>query len=359
MSQTAYIALSLVQGIGRVRFEELLDAFGTAEAVLNAPWQDLCAVRTISKAAATAIREARIADGESVLRALATEGGVVLVPNDPRYPAALHGIPEAPLLLFATGRLELLQAPSVAIVGSRRHTRYGAEVTRHLAGGVARSGITVVSGMARGLDAVAHAAALDVGGGTVGVLGNGLGVVYPAANHALYDRVRRYGCLLTEHPPGERPHAGSFPRRNRIISGLCKATLVVEAAVGSGALITADCALAQGRDVMAVPGPIDSKVSSGTNRLVQQGATPALSLDDVLEAYGLVESAPALGIPADLSEAERRALETLMDGAEQIDAVSNRLRCDVAEALAVLTSLEIRGLVVQEAGKVFRRAPFQ
>ena len=171
--------------------------------------------------------------------------------------------------------------------------------------------------------------------------------------------MRRYGCLLTEHPPGERPHAGSFPRRNRIISGLCKVTLVVEAAVGSGALITADCALAQGRDVMAVPGPIDSKVSSGTNRLVQQGATPALSLDDVLEAYGLVESAPALGIPADLSEAERRALETLMDGAEQIDAVSNRLRCDVAEALAVLTSLEIRGLVVQEAGKVFRRAPFQ
>ena len=134
---------------------------------------------------------------------------------------------------------------------------------------------------------------------------------------------------------------------------------MVEAAVGSGALITADCALAQGREVMAVPGPIDSKVSSGTNNLVKQGATPVLSLEDVLEEYGLVESALELGIPADLTDTERRALETLMNGAEQIDAVSSRLRCDVAETLAVLTSLEIRGLVVQESGKVFRRAPFQ
>ncbi|MCZ6918286.1 MAG: DNA-processing protein DprA [Gemmatimonadetes bacterium] len=358
MSHAAYIALSLVPGIGLVRFEDLLRAFGTAEAVLDASWRDLCVVRGISKAAATAIRDASAEDGEAVLRDLAVEGGVALPPEDSRYPSALREIPQAPVLLFAAGRLELLQTPSVAIVGSRGHTRYGAEVTRHMAGGVARHGLTVVSGMARGLDAVAQGAALDVGGGTVGVLGNGLGVVYPAANHALYDRVRQHGCLVTEHPPGERPHAGSFPRRNRIISGLCRATLVVEAGAGSGALITADCALAQGHDVMAVPGPIDSAVSAGTNKLLQLGATPVLSLDDVLQEYGLVEAAPALSLPADLSDGERRALDALMDGAEQIDAVTSRLRCDVAEALAVLTSLEIRGLVVQESGKVFRRAPF-
>ena len=187
----------------------------------------------------------------------------------------------------------------------------------------------------------------------------GLGVIYPAANRALYERVVTEGCLLTECPPGERPHAGSFPRRNRLISGLARATVVLEARDGSGALITADCALSQGREVMAVPGPITSPLSRGTNRLIQMGAKPVLELRDVLEEYGISE-VPEVSLPADLSDAERRALEALGDGAELVDDFTARLACAPAESLAVLTSLEIRGLVAQGPGKVFRATkPFE
>ena len=166
----------------------------------------------------------------------------------------------------------------------------------------------------------------------------------------------RDGCLVTEHPPGERPNAGSFPRRNRIISGLSKVTLIAEAGDGSGALITADCALTQGREVMAIPGPITSQVSTGTNRLLQLGAKPALELRDVLEEYGVVSTVPEVSLPADLSDLERRTMDALSEGAEQIDDVTTQLRCPPADALAALTSLEIRGLVVQDPGKIFHRS---
>ncbi len=183
----------------------------------------------------------------------------------------------------------------------------------------------------------------------------GLGVVYPAANEALYQRVASDGCLLTEFPPGERPNAGSFPRRNRLISGLAKVTIVVEARGRSGALITADCALAQGKDVLAVPGPITSPISLGCNRLIQHGAKPALGLRDVLEEYGQTyEAAPAVALPTDLTAEERQILDILGLGIDQVDDVAHRFGKHTSDALAVLTSLEIRGLVSQEPGKIFR-----
>ena len=357
MSNAAYIALALVPGVGRVRLEILMQAFGSADAVLAATFRQLNSVVRISRAAATAIHKTTTAAGTEIIDKVAGQGGVVLTPADAAFPGELRQIPDAPTLLFAKGRLDLLQGPCVALVGSRDHSRYGADVASELSAGIAAAGITVVSGMARGLDAVAHQAALDAGGrgggGTVGVLGNGLGVIYPAANRVLYERVIAAGCLLTEFPPGERPNAGSFPRRNRLISGLARATVVLEARDGSGALITADCALAQGREVMAVPGPITSPLSRGTNRLIQMGAKPVLELRDVLEEYGISE-VPEVSLPADLSDAERRALEALGDGAELVDDFTARLACAPAESLAVLTSLEIRGLVAQGPGKVFR-----
>jgi len=361
MSDAAYVALALVPGVGRVRLEILMQAFGSADAVLAAPLRQLNSVVRISRAAATAIHGTTAAAGTEIIDKVIGQGGVVLTPADAGFPGELRQIPDAPTLLFAKGRLDLLQGPCVAVVGSRDHSRYGAEVAAELSAGFAAAGITVVSGMARGLDAAAHQAALDAGGGggTVGVLGNGLGVIYPAANRVLYERVVAAGCLLTEFPPGERPNAGSFPRRNRLISGLARATVVLEARDGSGALITADCALSQGREVMAVPGPITSPLSRGTNRLIQMGAKPVLELRDVLEEYGISE-VPEVSLPADLSDAERRALEALGDGAELVDDVTARLACAPAESLAVLTSLEIRGLVAQGPGKVFRTTkPFE
>lgn len=356
MNLEAYVTLALVPGIGRTRLDSLLGVFGSPEAVLDASLQSLKEAPEIGTAAATAIRDADHSTGGKMLARATDLGASVLSPEDPRFPALLRRIPDAPVLLFTAGRLELLESPCVAIVGSRSHTRYGAEVCRHFAGGLARAGLVVVSGMARGLDATAHRAALDAGGGTIGVLGNGLGVIYPTANRALYQQVRSEGCLLTEYPPGERPNAGSFPRRNRLISGLARVTLVVEARERSGALITAGCALEQGRDVLAVPGPITSPVSVGCNRLIQQGAKPALGLRDVLEEYGIhLPDVPSAALPTDLSDEERRVLDCLALGSEHVDEVASRLGQPAADTLAVLTSLEIRGLVEQEPGKLFRR----
>ena len=353
----AYVTLALVPGIGRARLEMLLATFESAEAVFRASQHDLEEVPGISRAAATAIRDANLRTGEKVLSRAEKLGVEVLVPSADNFPPALRDIPDAPTLLFGLGRLELLDADAVGIVGSRSHTRYGGGACRLFAGGLARAGLVVVSGMARGLDRVAHESALEQGGGTVGVLGNGFGVVYPAANRALYERVAKEGCLLSEYPPGERPHAGSFPRRNRLISGLSRVTLVVEAREKSGALITADCALAQGKEVLAVPGPITSPLSVGCNRLIQLGAKPALGLRDVLEEYGqTVGDAPAVCLPGNLTDDEREVLDVLSLGVEQIDDVATRTGRAVAHALAVLTSLEIRGLVTQEPGKLFRPA---
>ncbi len=353
----AHLALALVPGVGRARFDALLARFGSAESVLTASHNDLTGVRPVSSANATAIQAASLVRAEAVVERTERIGGHVLLPGDPRFPARLTEIPEAPLALFALGRLDLLQREAVAIVGSRLHSRYGGQVCRHFAAGLARAGLVVSSGLARGLDAVAHEATLDVGGDTVAVLGNGLGVIYPAANRSLYERVAEGGCLLTEFPPGERPNAGSFPRRNRLISGLARCTLVVEARARSGALITVDCALGQGREALVVPGPITSPLSVGCNRLLRSGAKPALGLDDVLEEYGLAaEEAPHMRIPADLSGPERRVLDVLAMGDENADEIASRLGASAAEMAAVLTGLEIRGLVLQEPGKLFRRA---
>ncbi|HYC31843.1 MAG TPA: DNA-processing protein DprA, partial [Gemmatimonadales bacterium] len=323
-ARAAWLALALVPGIGPSRFHRLLETFETPLGALSAPFAFLCAVPGMTVAAATAVRGASLDQGRRLLASVDRYGGHVLLPPDPEYPAALRLIPEAPTALFAQGDLSLISHPAVAIVGSRDHSSYGGEVCRRLSWAAAEAGAVVVSGMARGLDAVAHGAALDAGGRTVGVLGNGLGVVYPSANRRLYDRVRASGLLLTEFPPGERPNAGSFPRRNRIISGLARVTVVVEAGGTSGALITAGTALDQGREVMVVPGPITSERSVGCNRLIRDGAAPLLEERDLLEHYPDVvppTGARARGtggvpspLPDTLGPAERRVAELI--GAE-------------------------------------------
>ena len=351
----AHLSLALSPGIGPARLPRLLRAFGSAQGVLEASYEALCAIEGLSRPAATAIRKIDIASTERIVLRTEALGGQVLVPADESFPARLRAIPDPPLVLFGLGNVALLSLESVAIVGSRDHTRYGREVCRHIAGGTARAGLGVVSGMARGLDAVAHEAALDAGGATVGVLGNGLGIVYPSANRALYDRMAAHGCLITEFPPGERPHAGSFPRRNRLISGLARVTAVIEAGERSGTMLTVDAALAQGREVLVVPGPITSPRSTGCNRLLQQGAKPLLGLRDVLEEYGLShESSPRL-MPVGASDAERRVLEELDRGTEVVDDIAARLDVPVADVLAVVTTLEIKGLAVTEAGNVVRK----
>lgn len=353
----AYVTLALVPGIGRTRLETLLATFGTPESVLSAPVSALAAAPGMTRGAAAAVAAAAPRIAEAVLARTVELGATILTPSDARFPVPLTEIPDAPTLLFGCGALDCIAHEAVAVVGSRTHSPYGADACRHFAAGLARAGLVVVSGLARGLDAIAHAAALDAGGRTIGVLGHGLGVVYPARNRALFERMAHEGCLLTEVPPDQPPKPGAFPRRNRLISGLARVTLVIEASGKSGALLTADRALQQGRDVLAVPGPITSPTSAGCNRLIQQGAKPALGLRDVLEEYGLAApEAPAARLPTDLCPAERRFLDLLADGGDHVDRLARRVGASSADVLAVLTSLEIRGLVTQEPGKIFRRA---
>jgi DNA processing protein len=361
--RAAWVALALTPGIGWARIHAIEHACRTASGAFSAPIAFLRSIAGMSPASASAVAAGSIEVGERAVEDAERLGGRVLIPGDPEYPARLRDIGEAPPALFALGDLGLLARPAVAIVGSRDHTPYGGEVARALAWTAAAAGLVVVSGMARGLDAVAHTAALDAGGGTIGVLGNGLGVIYPAANRRLYQRVVTHGLLLTEFPPGERPTAGSFPRRNRLISGLARVTVVVEAAEGSGALITAGTALDQGREVMGVPGNITSPSSVGVNRLIRDGAEPLLSADDLLAHYpescrpAALPAPPPVArpLPDDLPAGEREVAELL--GAEPVllDQLVGRSGRRPQELLASLCALEIAGVVEQRPGRLFRR----
>ncbi len=359
----AYLALAQVPGIGAARLRTLVTAFESAAGVFRAAHGAIAALPEFTPAAASAIRGTSAAAGRTILETLDRLGAAVLIPGDPGFPPLLAEIPDPPALLYVWGDVRLLCQPAAAMVGSRNHTAYGAEAARLLATGVAARGAVVVSGMARGIDAVAHAAALDAGGRSVGVLGNGFGVVYPAANRTLYERMVASGCLVTELPPGERPRAHTFPRRNRLISGLAGVTVVIEAAANSGAIITADAALEQGRAVLAVPGPITSPTSQGCNKLIQQGAKPALCPGDVLEELGLPfqdspghrpgVNPPARPAPPDLSPLQRTLWEALAAEAKHVDLLVAGAGVEAGEVLSALTELELRGLVRQEPGMVF------
>lgn len=354
----AWLALALVPGLGSRRLAALIAQFGSATAALQAHPRAIAATPLLSNRLARAIASAGREPAELLLRRAADEGQTVLTPADPEYPPRLRTIPDPPPLLFARGKIELLARPAVAIIGSRSHTRYGADIASRLAGEAVRADIVVVSGMARGLDTVAQRAALEAGGGTIGVLGTGADVIYPTSNRDLYERVRTDGLLLTEHPPGQQPTPGAFPRRNRIISGLVSAVVVVEAALKSGTLITVECALEQGRDVLAVPGPITSPTSEGTNRLLRDGAVPILSPAELPTLLGV--AAPPVGttagIPCTLAPEEARVLDLLGAEPRHTDELALLSGLPIGTLLGVLLGLELAGLADQLPGGLFRRA---
>ena len=361
--RVAYLALSQVPGMGAAKLKTLLSACNTAIGAHSAPIAFLGALPGLSRAIATAIKATPLEAGRKTAEDAARLGAQVILPGDLDYPRLLHDIPDPPPVLFALGNQSLPLRPGAAIVGSRDHSSYGAAACRSLAGAAAEAGVVIVSGMARGLDAVAHAAALDAGGTTIGVLGNGFGVIYPAANRALYERVAREGLLLSEFPPGERPHAGSFPRRNRLISGLSRVTVVVEAAIGSGALITAGAALDQGREVMAVPGNITSPLSAGSNRLIRDGAAPVLEPADLLQHFPefVISSKRTAVQPASrplpdaLSHEERELAGLLGPNPIHPDELATRFKRPIGEVLGLISGLEIAGVIEQCPGRLFRR----
>jgi DNA processing protein len=352
MNELHWIGLKAVPGIGNVTFRRLLERFETPEAALCASAAALSGVRGITPAVREAITKGdwvRFAE-EECLR-LAASGARVVTFTSADYPKSLFEIPDPPPFLYVRGELRSHET-SVAVVGSRRATAYGIQATARLAGELAGHGITVVSGMARGIDTAAHKGALAANGRTIGVLGCGIDRVYPPENHALFRETAEKGCLISEFPLGTLPLAENFPRRNRIISGLCRSILVVEAAENSGSLITAQYALEHGRDVFAVPGNITFAASRGSNRLIKQGAKLVDCVEDILEELPGYESAskePGHHTPAlrtfSLTPKEAAIYELLARSPLHIDDIIAQTELTAAEVSSMLLHLELKGAV--------------
>jgi DNA processing protein len=263
--------------------------------------------------------------------------------SSPEYPERLKELDRPPRGLWLMGSRDTLASPVIAIVGTRRSTHYGERITRELAGALARAGACILSGLARGIDAAAHRAALDVDGRTAAVLGTGVDVIYTRAHESLQREIATRGLLISEAAPGSRVHKGSFPNRNRIIAALADVVIVIEAPIKSGALITTDHALKLGRPIGVVLGNIDSPQSAGSNLLIRDGAHPILCVDDALMLAGLPPRAGTTVAPKDATE--RRVWDALVDGGASLDELCARTALPVSECLIAVSGLEIRGAV--------------
>lgn len=354
----AEVRLSCVRGVGPLLRGRLVEAFGAASRVLAASPADLREVRGIGATLAAAIGAAPTPEAAREMLERAAEAGIrVLTLLDAEYPAGLREIPDPPPVLYCRGAILPTDRRAVAVVGTRHATGYGLRQAERLARELALAGVTVVSGLARGIDGAAHRAALDAGGRTIAALAGGLLRIYPPEHGGLADRVALAGALLAEAPPPMPPLSGSFPQRNRIISGLSLGVLVIEAAERSGALITARHAAEQGRDAYAVPGPIDSPGSRGCHRLIQEGAKLVASVDDVLEELDGAPFTPAAAAPAPpaaVGTAYEEPLRALFSaiGADptSIDQLVDRTGLEVHEVLAGLSRLEADGAVRRLSG---------
>lgn len=349
-----WIALKSVSQVGNVTFRRLLERFGSPENVLRASASEIASVRGVGPTVVEAIRSGewrKAADREC---AAIERGKTKVVPLlSEEYPVLLKEIADAPPYLYVKGDLRALER-GVAVVGSRRASGYGLLATERISHDLAVNGIPVVSGMARGIDTAAHRGALKAGGYTVGVLGCGIDVVYPPENRKLFMEMTENGALVSEFPMEAPPLAENFPRRNRIISGMCKGVLVVEAAENSGSLITAQLALEQGRDVFAIPGNINLRSSRGTNGLIKQGAKLVEGVEDILEEV-LPPVSPKKGSPApmNLSDEEMVLYRFLTEGPLHIDEIIAKSALTVGDVSAILLRLELKGAVSQLPGKFF------
>jgi len=349
-----WVGLSLVPGIGGNRLKSLISRFKSARAVLEASRSDLNALGILDDKTVARLSGSRhIELGQKQVDLLRKVGGQVVTFLDQDYPRNLKDLDEAPPLLYVRGSLKEEDSLAIAIVGSRRATAYGRATAERLSFELASRGVTIISGFATGVDSAAHRGALRAGGRTLAVLGCGLDINYPAGNRGLREKIVSSGALVTEFPLGTQPLAGNFPKRNRIVSGLSLGLVVVEAAVKSGTLSTVKWAADQGREVFAVPGDINRKTSSGTNRLIREGAKLTTCADDVLEEIGISKRPSIQAAKESVSDDEKEVMERLEYGPVHVDEIAEDLKMPVNETLAILLSLELKGIVRQTPGKIF------
>ena len=360
----ALLILDQLPGVGPRRIDALVRRFGSAVAALGAPAKELAHVAGADAAAGRAddAHRRRVDEG---LALAARTGILVRCWEEPGYPERLRALHDPPPVLFLRGRPELLDHGGVAVVGARRATSRGRDLAGRLGGALGRVGVPVVSGLALGIDGEAHRGALDAGGDTLAVVGRGADAAYPPSHARLFRRIVERGLVVSEFLPGAPPLPHHFPRRNRIMAALSDRVVVVEAGARSGALITVEHALDLGKDVWAVPGPIDTRSCLGSNQLLAEGARPLVSLDrfaaEIRPAADDVAADPPTAGAAGPdewmgSEPERRLLASLADGPLHVDAVAVRADLPVPLALSLLVELELRGSVEQLPGLLFRAA---
>lgn len=350
MNPKAYwIGFNKARGIGAVRLTQLLETCGSIEAAWQAPVHRLQQAGLDRRSLESLLDTRQTLDLEAEWQRVERAGIQVITWEDDKYPANLRHVDHPPPVLYVRGEITPPDTWAVAIVGTRRASTYGREVAYQLAKQLAQHGVTIVSGLALGIDTVAHKAALEAGGRTIAVLGSGVDQIYPPENRGLVRAMVENGAVISEYALGVRPDAGNFPPRNRIISGLSKGVIIVEAGRRSGALITARFAADQGRDVFAVPGSILHPGSAGCNELIQNGATPVLAVADVLEQLNITR-APEYqeaqrSVPTDPGEAQLLAL--LNAEPQHIDDIMRRARLPLTQVSGLLTMMELKGLVRQ------------
>jgi DNA processing protein len=360
----ALIGLNMIPGIGSVKLAKLLEVFSSPEDIFKAPFDKLKHDACLKDEIAGQINSF---DQENLSRELGLikkHKLDVLTVCDNDYPQNLKNIPAAPIVLYLKGELKQEDKLAIGIVGSRRASVYGLNNASRFAGRLSEQGFTIISGMALGVDTYAHRGALKAGGRTIAVMGSGFGHIYPRENRSLAEEIAENGAVISEFPIEMRPLAQNFPRRNRIISGLSLGILVVQAAKNSGALITADFALEQGREVFALPGEIDTENSSGSNELIKQGAKLVSCADEIAEEFILPVAAANLKreeasgesfTPKLSNEKESRLYALLCAGAMPIDELASRAGLDIPQISAILLKLELKKLVRELPGKQFIR----
>lgn len=350
-----YLAFSNASGIGPIKFNKLVKTFGSAKAAWNSSTDDL---EEVLKQALTKKFEIfrKEFDIDEYLQKLNKQKISFVCLIDKEYPPLLNKIPNPPIVLYAKGNLKLLGLQKIAIVGTRHITAYGRQITEMFAEKLSSVALVVVSGMAYGVDGVAHKATLEAGGATIAVLGNGVDLPYPRENEKLYEEILDSGGLiLSEYPPGEPPSAGSFPSRNRIVAGLSLGVLVTEGASDSGSLITANYGLEFGRKVFAIPGPITSQLSAAPLRLIEKGAKLVVSPEDILRNLQLPISNFQLNKNVskfkDLSLEEKKIVELIENEPIHFDEIVRRLKLDPSKIGTILSMMEIKGLVKSSGSK--------
>jgi len=349
------IALSLIEGVGLKRIHELLNHFGSAEAVLKADKDSLTEIPSVSAKIADRIRKCTTTDeaAEIVAKIKKLEWDFFLF-DDPGYPESLKNIPDPSPYLFFKGTYSSEDQLAIAIVGSRQASESGLIFAGNLAETLVQKGVTVISGMARGIDTAAHKGALDAGGRTIAVWGSSLDIIYPPENRNLAEKIIQAGCIMSEFQPGTIPNGPNFPRRNRIISGMAQGVVVIEAAEKSGALSTANHALAQNREVFAVPGSPRSATSRGTNRLIKEGAILLTSVEDIFDELPRLDNnlkAAKAKKNVELTESEKNLIDLFDDKPIHIDVLSREMASPVTDLMPILLALELKGIIKELSGK--------